>query len=357
MPFQGNFLEAFPGLANPASPTVPFSPPPGLNYTHDTSHSIYDATATRQPPQPNVSSGYMGSFNPFDSKEERLQQQYSPFDDDSTRQVSRFGFARGKQTSAAASPMPPAASLQNDMVAHPSYYDSPDLSTANSVSSQWNFSRRQTGDYLSPQSRSVSNSPAIHQAQAIPPFSQQQSSQFQPFDNDISEAQLRDFINSSRDRGTVSQIHNGKNSGSQAESRAHYSRNPGPGSQWDSSFPNSPFTDPAIMSASMSSNHVDPSIQVSMQQMGSYPPTPGFGPPPGLVPPTQLRAGANPTHSHSNVSTFQRDTVQTSGSAHGEYLFALQGEGAPRTPYRAPYLPQRGDSINDREPYYRAKAF
>jgi CCR4-NOT transcription complex subunit 4 len=214
MPFQGSFLEAFPGLANPASPTVGFSPPPGLNYTHDSSRTIYDATATRSPPQQNVPSSYMGSFNPFDSKGERSQPQYSPFDDDSTRQVSRFGFARGKQTSAAASPMPRAASLQNDIVAHPPYYDSPDLSTANSVSSQWNFSRRQTGDYLSPQSRSVSNSPAIRQAQAVSPFTQQQLNQFQPFDNDISEAQLRDFINSSRDRTTISQIHNGKNSGS-----------------------------------------------------------------------------------------------------------------------------------------------
>ena len=106
------------------------------------------------------------------------------------------------------------------------------------------------------------------------------------------------------------------------------------------------------MSASMSSNHVDPSVQIGMQRIGSYPP--GFGPPPGS---TQLRAGPNPTHSHSDVSMFQKEAVQTSGSAHGEYLFALQGEGAPRIPYRAPYLPQRGDSINDRGPYYRAKAF
>lgn len=207
MPFQGGFLEAFPGLA---SPTVGFSPPPGLNYTHSSSRSIYDTAATRPPPQPNVSSGYMGSFNPFDSKDERLQRQYSPFDDDSSRQVSRFGFARGKQSSAATSPLPPAASLQSEMIAHPPYYDSPDLSAANSVSSQWNLSRRQTGDYLSPQSRSVSNSPAIRQAQAVSPFSQQQLGQFQPFDNDISEAQLRDFINSSRDRVSVPQIHNGK---------------------------------------------------------------------------------------------------------------------------------------------------
>ena len=210
MPFEGSFLEAFPGLANPASPTVGFSPPPGLNYTHDSSRSIYDAAATRPPPQRNVSSGYMGSFNPFDSKEERLQRQYSPFDDDSTRQVSRFGFARGKQNSAATSPLHPTVSLQNDMGTHPSYYDSPDLSTANSGSGQWNLSRRQTGDYLSPQSRSVSNSPAIRQAQAASPFPQQQLSQFQPFDNDISEAQLRDFINSSRGRATTSHIHNGK---------------------------------------------------------------------------------------------------------------------------------------------------
>lgn len=209
MPFQGSFLEAFPGLGNPASPTVGFAPPPGLNYTHNSTRSIYDAAVTRPPPQPSVTSGYIGSFNPFDSKEE-LQRQYSPFDDDSTRKVSRFGFARGKHNSAATSPMPPAASLQNDMITHTTYFDSPDPSATNSVSSHWNLSRRQTGDYLSPQSRSVSNSPAIRQAQVVSPFPQQQLSQFQPFDNDISEAQLRDFINSSRDRASTSQIPSGK---------------------------------------------------------------------------------------------------------------------------------------------------
>ena len=138
---------------------------------------------------------------------------------------------------------------------------------------------------------------------------------------------------------------------------AHHFPTSGQGSPWDSSFPNSPFTDPAIMSASRSSNHVDPSVQMSMQQLSPYASNPGFGPPPGLTSSAQLRAGPNPTHSHTNVSMFQKDTIQTSGSAHGEYLFALQGEGAPRTPYRAPYLPQRGDTINNREPYYRAKAF
>lgn len=211
MPFQGSFLEGFPGLVNRASPTIGFAPPPGLNYTHNPTHSIYDAAAALPPPQPNVSTGYMGSFNPFDNKEQQPQRQYSPFDDDSTRRVSRFGFARGKQNSAATSPLPPAASLQNDMSTHPPYYDSPDMSISNSVSSQWNLSRRQTNDYLPP-SRSVSNSPAIRQAQAVSPFTQQQLSQFQPFDSDISEAQLRDFINSSRDRTNASQIHSGKES-------------------------------------------------------------------------------------------------------------------------------------------------
>ena len=211
MPFRGSFLEAFPGLSNPASPAISFASPPGLTYTHNSARSIYDPAVTRPPPQPNVTSGYMGSFNPFDSKEEQSQQQYSPFDDDSTRKFSRFGFARGKQSSAATSPLPPVASLQNDMITHPPYYDSSDLPTTNSVSNQWNLSRRQTGDYLSPQSRSVSNSPAIRQAQVVSPYPQQQLSQFQPFDNDISEAQLRDFINSSRDRVNASQIHSGEN--------------------------------------------------------------------------------------------------------------------------------------------------
>ena len=209
MPFQGSFLEAFPGLANRPSPAVGFAPPPGLNYTHNPARSIYDAAATLPPPQPNTSSGYMGSFNPFDSKEEQLQRQYSPFDDDSTRRVSRFDFARGRQSSAATSPLPPAASLQNDVNTHPPYYDSPDLSATNSVSSQWNLSRRQTNEYL-PQSRSVSNSPAIRQAQAVSPFPQQQFAQFHPFGDEISEAQLRDFINSSRDRSNTSQIQSGE---------------------------------------------------------------------------------------------------------------------------------------------------
>jgi len=212
MPFQGSFLEAFPGLSSPASPVIGFAPPPGLTYAHNSARSIYDAAATRPPPQPSVTPGYMGSFNPFDSKEEQSQPQYSPFDDDSTRKVSRFGFARGKQNSATTSPLPPTASLQSDMITHPPYYDPPDLSTTNSASSPWTLSRRQTVDYLSPQSRSVSNSPAIRQAQAVSPFHQQQMSQFQPFDNDISEAQLRDFINSSRDRASASQMHSGKKS-------------------------------------------------------------------------------------------------------------------------------------------------
>lgn len=212
MPFQGSFLEAFPGLSNPASPAIGFASPPGLNYTHSSARSIYDPATARPPQQSTVTPGYMGSFNPFDSKEEQTQPQYSPFDDDSTRKVSRFGFARGKQNSAATSPLPPAASLLNDMIPHPSYYDSPDLSTTNSVSNQWNLSRRQTGDYFPPQSRSVSNSPAIRQAQVASTYPQQQLSQFQPFDNDISEAQLRDFINSSRDRANVPQIHSGEKS-------------------------------------------------------------------------------------------------------------------------------------------------
>ena len=220
MPFQGGFLEAFPGLTNPGSPTVSFAAPPGLTYTHNAGRSIYDAAATRPPPQPSVTPGYMGSFNPFDSKEEQSQQK---FDDDSTRKVSRFGFARGKQNSATTSPMPPTASLQSDMITHPSYYDSLDLSTTNSISSPWTLSRRQTADYLSPQSRSVSNSPAIRQAQAVSPFPQQQLSQFQPFDNDISEAQLRDFINSSRDRASTSQMHSGKELSQMQRVLTHYS--------------------------------------------------------------------------------------------------------------------------------------
>jgi CCR4-NOT transcription complex subunit 4 len=46
---------------------------------------------------------------------------------------------------------------------------------------------------------SATSSPLVPHAQAQPVYNQQQS-RFQPFESGVSEAQLRDFIQSSRDR-------------------------------------------------------------------------------------------------------------------------------------------------------------
>ncbi|KIJ60676.1 hypothetical protein HYDPIDRAFT_138939 [Hydnomerulius pinastri MD-312] len=216
MPFTGGFMDAFPALR----PTQPqpqmqhpraFIAPPGLAYPHNPNRPMYDPLSMRGTPVERQSTGgsnYMGSFNPFaEVSEDSMAQSQggqasasrkSPFPDEE-RKVSRFGFARGRQASTAASSPIHAASPLSASDSHRSFF----TETASSVAQpHWNLPTHLEYGY-------ATSSPLAQHAQvAQPPPQQQQHTRFQPFDNSVvSEAQLREFIQSSRDR--ASSTHNG----------------------------------------------------------------------------------------------------------------------------------------------------
>jgi CCR4-NOT transcription complex subunit 4 len=210
-PFHGTFTDAFPALRPPGhgSPSIPFVGPPGISYPHNPSRPIYDPLTTRPiERQSTGGSNYTGSFNPFAEVNDDSvgsspprKPQYSPLDED--RKVSRFGFARGRQGStAASSPLHVSSPLSsnNNNDSHASLYNSNELSAPQS--SQWpipNRQQQQQPDYGYSQSNSQLSSPLAPHAQAQAAFSQQPS-RFQPFDSGVSEAQLRELIQSSRER-------------------------------------------------------------------------------------------------------------------------------------------------------------
>ncbi|KAI0094086.1 hypothetical protein BDY19DRAFT_920744 [Irpex rosettiformis] len=262
--FSGNFFDAFPNVRH--------VPPPGLGYPPQ-----LDIQTSNRSPAPSTSSSYTGSFNPFatDGSDEGSRQ-YSPLDDD--RKVSRFGFARGRQGSASmsntASPihLPPSLSLGDHSSQSP-YFNQPEIVSATHGSpGQWNYVNRHH-EYLH-QSSSAMSSPLAQHAQAYTPYSnhfqqqQQQVARQQQYDTTVSEAQLRELINSSRDRSM--------RSGSADSSQFKFTMN-------------QPFSDPAIMSARLASPVVSQQTHDSgysnlISTAGSYQSQQhiGFGPPPGL---------------------------------------------------------------------------
>ncbi|KDQ59589.1 hypothetical protein JAAARDRAFT_153554 [Jaapia argillacea MUCL 33604] len=205
IPFQGSYMDAFPGLRPPnQQPSNPYmSPPPGLVYSPTPSSAMYNPLAASGGdslrPDSAGASSYTGSFNPFaDGQEDsKSPSRHDSLDDD--RKVSRFNFARGRQGSTTtSSPLHTTAPLgANDNVSHGPFYNSPRLSSPSIHSQpQWTVQTRQHVDYPHHHPPSAMSSPLAQHAQAYP----QPTSRFQPFDEGVSEAQLRDFIQSSRDR-------------------------------------------------------------------------------------------------------------------------------------------------------------
>jgi CCR4-NOT transcription complex subunit 4 len=206
IPFHGTYMDAFPALRSSVSPgSSPFMAPPGLPYAHNPSRSIYDPLSMRPSMAPierqstGGSSGYMGSFNPFADAGEDSPKPYSPLDDD--RKVSRFGFARGRQGSTAttSSPLHVSSPLATSSSEGHSYYNSsetvPPQPAAPPMAAPW-------GSFY-PLNGSATSSPLVPHAQVQPqPVYNQQHSRFQPFETGVSEAQLRDFIQSSRERAS-----------------------------------------------------------------------------------------------------------------------------------------------------------
>ena len=209
-PMTGGFMDVFPALC----PTQPLSQahhpraymaPPGLSYPHNPSRSMYDSLSLRGTPierHPAGGSSYVGSFNPFGEVSEDAivppgvssTSRKSPFADEE-RKVSRFGFARGRRGStAASSPVNPTSPLSASD-SHHSFFSG---ETASSAQPHWNLPSRIEPGYTT--SSLAPHAPAT-QLHSQP---QQQHARFQPFDNNIvSEAQLREFIQSSRERASV----------------------------------------------------------------------------------------------------------------------------------------------------------
>jgi CCR4-NOT transcription complex subunit 4 len=206
MPFRGTLTYAFPALRPPAqhgSPSSPFMNP-GILYPGSASRAIYDPSTSR--PIERQSTGglnYTGSFSPLAEVNEESassspprKAQYSPLDEE--RKVSRFGFARGRQGStAASSPLHVSSPLSNNGDSHTSFYNSNKVS-APPLSSQWPTLNRQQ-EYGYSQPGPLLNSPLAQHAQAQT-ASSQQPSRFQSFDSGVSEAQLRELIHSSPER-------------------------------------------------------------------------------------------------------------------------------------------------------------
>ncbi|KAJ7184325.1 hypothetical protein C8R46DRAFT_1158677 [Mycena filopes] len=293
-PFHGTYMDAFPALRSAASPgSSPFMTPPGLPYAHNPSRSIYDPLSIRPSMTPverqsTGGSSYMGSFNPFAEGGEDAppatppRPQHSPLDDDPSRKVSRFGFARGRQGSTAtSSPLHVSSPLAASSSDGHSFYNS-----AETVPSQppappmapW------AAAYY-PLNGSATSSPLVPHAQAQPVYNQQQS-RFQPFDSGVSEAQLRDFIQSSRERATSA---TGAVS-TPAEPAAPFGLTP-----------SQSFNDPAIMAAQFAPPMPSPAYNHGPMAYGP-PPGLSYGAPPGIL--------HHPSQGHGSVD------MEGNGSAH-----------------------------------------
>lgn len=208
-PLTGGFMDMFPALRPPQPPVQLHHPrafaPPGLTYPHN--RSMYDPLSFRATPVERQSAGgssYVGSFNPFGEVSEdpivspqgvSSTSRKSPFADEE-RKVSRFGFARGRQGStAASSPVNPASPLSASD-SHHSFFSS---ETTSSAQPHWNLPPHIEHGYTT---LLAQHTPATQTHSQPQP--QQQQTRFQPFDhNIISEAQLREFIQSSRERASV----------------------------------------------------------------------------------------------------------------------------------------------------------
>lgn len=212
-PMTGGFMDMFPALRPPQPPAQVHHPrafmaPPGLTYPQNPNRSMYDPLSLRGTPVERQSAGgssYVGSFNPFGEVSEDTivppqavssTSRKSPFADEE-RKVSRFGFARGRQGStAASSPINPASPLSASD-SHHSLFSS---ETTSSAQPQWNLSSHVEPGYTT--LSLAQHTPATQPHSQSQP--QQQHTRFQPFDHNIvSEAQLREFIQSSRERASV----------------------------------------------------------------------------------------------------------------------------------------------------------
>ncbi|KIL69635.1 hypothetical protein M378DRAFT_68976 [Amanita muscaria Koide BX008] len=241
--FQSNYMGSFPLQTVPPQHSGAFAPT-GLSYTAYQDSPAFDSTSAHRPAvvsmerQSSNASSYIGSFNPFsDFSDDAIVSsptQHNPSGDDIGRKVSRFGFARGRQGSAN-TPSPLHISLTT------SANINENLSACGPADSyqgsqSWSLSAHQEYPYSHP--NSAMGSPHVQLAQLHSVHSSQSPTLLQSYDSpetshaSLSEAQLREFIQSSRDRANVvGGPHNMKIE--------------------QNNLVRLPFNDPAVMSASL----------------------------------------------------------------------------------------------------------
>jgi CCR4-NOT transcription complex subunit 4 len=203
-PFHGSFMDAFPALRTP-------SHPPGFNASHS-QRPIYDPRSSPIPSQASPALSYTGSFNPFAESNEldAATARRPALGDDSSRKMSRFGFARNaRQTgnlSSTSSPLISSTPLSpTESIGHGQQHlfgpGSGDLGS----SSPWPTYQHHNHP-LHSHNVSAASSPLVTQAQAHVQGQVYQhlpsTNRFQPFDQSagVSEAALREFIQDSRER-------------------------------------------------------------------------------------------------------------------------------------------------------------
>ena len=192
VPFHGSYIEAFPALRSGFGFVHPSS-----GYVHNTNLPIYDPATLRSGPghsfeeQSARGTGYTGLFNPFSEPGAESVSTSSSLlpcpPGDEERKVSRFGFAQGRKASTVAS-HPLLLNPLSHASQHQSFYHPTDVH--HDAGYQWST------DYHV--SNSHATSAQVQHAQAQTMFNHAQNRL--PSGRELSEAQLRSFIQSSQAR-------------------------------------------------------------------------------------------------------------------------------------------------------------
>jgi CCR4-NOT transcription complex subunit 4 len=193
VPFHGSYIEAFPALRSGFGFIQPSS---GL--VHNTNLPIYDPATLRTgsghsyEEQSARGTSYTGLFNPFsESGTESVSTSstsYPPGDEE--RKVSRFGFAQGRKGSTLAS-HPLLSNPSSHASQHQSFYHPTDVQ--HDAGYQWSTDYH---EHHIPNSHATSAQVQHAQAQTMFPHAQNRL----PSGRELSEAQLRNFIQSNQAR-------------------------------------------------------------------------------------------------------------------------------------------------------------
>lgn len=201
--FDGPYVDDFPALQIPDLINTPHvGPPPGLQYPAN--YPIHDPFDTQSDPDRQAQRSYAGTFNPFaDTFDDDLNSGGARVitEIDEERKFSRFNFARSRQNSSLmSSPASTSAPSFQGSGENPAFYGA---SSGLLQQPHWPSFNHQELSYSQPVSHV--GSPTLQQSQPQNPPGQS-APRFRSFDADLSEAQLREFIQSSRERaGTTNQ--------------------------------------------------------------------------------------------------------------------------------------------------------